>query len=319
MANKLKQGTRCTICKAKGKKDKAVVYLPHHRLALCKNHYVEWFEKRTAKTIKEFKMFRPDEKILVAVSGGKDSLALWNALTKLGYEADGFYIDLGIGEYSEESKQLSQEFADRIGRKLYVVPMKEEIAPIPDIKESTKRPACSACGTVKRYYMNKIAKELGYSVIATGHNLDDEVATLFGNTLGWDINYLKRQYPVLEEENGFVRKVKPLCKITEKESALYSFFNNIEYIEYECPFSEGASSIEYKELWSKIEEQSPGSKLRFYSEFLKKMHPILNSENEKIQNSEIKTCKICGEPSFNEVCSVCKLKEKVETANVKYN
>ena len=217
MANKLKQGTRCTICKSKGQNNKAVVYLPHHRLALCKPHYIEWFEKRTQKTIKEFKMFKPDEKILVAVSGGKDSLALWNALTKLGYEADGFYIDLGIGEYSEESKQLSIDFANRIGRKLHIVPMKEKIAPIPTIKESTKRPACSACGTVKRYYMNKIAKDLGYSVIATGHNLDDEVATLFGNTLGWDINYLKRQYPVLEEENGFVRKVKPLCKIQKKK------------------------------------------------------------------------------------------------------
>ena len=158
--------------------------------------------------------------------------------------------------------------------------------------------------------MNRYAKELGYNIIATGHNLDDEVAVLFGNTLKWDIDYLKRQYPVLKEENGFIRKVKPLCKITEKESALYSFFNNIEYIEYECPFSEGASSIEYKELLSKLEEKHPGTKLQFYTNFLKKMYPILK-EHEKKEKEELKVCKLCGEPSFSEICSVCRLKEKV--------
>ncbi len=309
---KLKKGSRCTICKAKGEKEKAVVYLPHHRLALCKKHFIEWFEKRVEKTIKEFKMFSKKDRILVAVSGGKDSLALWNALTKLGYEADGFYINLGIDQYSQDSKELALEFANKIGRPLHILDLSEEIATIPQLKKVTNRPACSACGTVKRYYMNKFAKEHGYNIIATGHNLDDEVAVLFGNTLKWDIDYLKRQYPVLKEENGFIRKVKPLCKITEKESALYSFFNNIEYIEYECPFSEGASSIEYKELLSKLEEKHPGTKLQFYTNFLKKMYPILKEHDKK---EELNVCKICGEPSFSEICSVCRLKEKVSVTS----
>ncbi|WP_456384121.1 TIGR00269 family protein [Persephonella sp.] len=308
---KLKKGTRCTVCKSKGEKEKAVVFLPHHRLALCKKHFIQWFEKRVEKTIKEFRMFSKKDRILVAVSGGKDSLALWNALTRLGYEADGFYIDLGIDQYSDDSKKLALEFADRIGRTLHIVSLKEEIAPIPAIDKITDRPACSACGTVKRYYMNRYAKQLGYSIIATGHNLDDEAAVLFGNTLHWNIDYLKRQYPVLWEEGGFIRKVKPLCKITEKESALYAFFNNIEYIEYECPFSEGASSIEYKELLSSLEEKHPGTKLQFYTNFLKKMYPILKEYQER-QKDQLKVCKICGEPSFTEICSVCKLKEKVQ-------
>ena len=311
---KLKKGTRCTICKAKGEKEKAVVFLPHHRLALCKKHFVEWFEKRVEKTIKEFRMFSKRDKILVAVSGGKDSLALWNTLNNLGYEADGFYIDLGIPEYSEDSKKLAIAFSERIKRPLHIVSLKEEIAPIPVIEKSTNRPACSACGTVKRYYMNKYAKELGYNIIATGHNLDDEAAVLFGNTLSWDIKYLKRQYPVLKEESGFVKKVKPLCKITEKEAALYAFFNNIEYIEYECPFSEGASSIEYKEILSQLEEKHPGTKLQFYTNFLKKMYPILK-EHEKKQAEEISPCKVCGEPTFGDICSVCRLKEKVAVGN----
>ncbi len=310
---RLKKGTRCTVCKSKGINNKAVVFLPHHRLALCKEHFITWFENRVEKTIKEFKMFSRKDKILVAVSGGKDSLSLWNALLKLGYDADGLYIDLGIGEYSQDSKELSKKFAKRAGKKLHIIDLKKEIASIAQIKDIVNKPACSACGSVKRYYMNKTAKELGYNIIATGHNLDDEVAVLFGNTLGWDVDYLKRQYPVLKEENGFIRKVKPLCKITEKESALYAVFNGIEYIEYECPFSEGASSIKYKEIWSQIEQQSPGSKLRFYTGFLKKMYPLLNKKEEK---SDLKNCIICGEPSFHEICSVCKLKQKVQKVSV---
>ncbi len=307
----LKKGTKCRICKNKGKNNKAVVFLSHHRLALCKEHFIEWFEKRVEKTIKEFKMFKKSERILVAVSGGKDSLALWNVLYKLGYEADGLYIDLGIGDYSENSKILAKNFANRIKRKLHIVSLKEQLYTIPTIKDFTDRPACSSCGVVKRYYMNRYAKELGYSVVATGHNLDDETAVLFGNTLQWDLKYLSRQYPVLFEEEGFVRKVKPLCKITEKESAIYSVFNNIEYIEYECPFSEGASSIEYKTLLNQLEEKHPGTKLKFYSEFLKKIYPIFK-ELQKEDKISLMKCRICGEPSYSEVCGVCRLKMLVD-------
>jgi len=307
----LKKGTKCRICKSKGENNRAVVYLPHHRLPLCKGHFVEWFDRRVERTIREFNMFDKKDRILVAVSGGKDSLALWNSLNNLGYDVDGLYIDLGIGDYSKRSKELSRKFADRIGRRLYIVELNKELYPIPTIDEKVNRPACSSCGVIKRYYMNKYARKLGYSVIATGHNLDDEAAVLFGNTLQWDLKYLARQYPVLEEEGGFVKKVKPLCKITEKESALYSVFNSIEYIEYECPFSGGASSIEYKLLINQLEEKHPGTKLKFYSEFLKRIYPIFKEYSLK-EKGELKRCEICGEPSNSNLCGVCRIKIQVE-------
>lgn len=294
--------------------EKAQVYLPQHKLSLCKSHYLEWFDNRVEKTIKEFKMFTKEDKVLVAVSGGKDSLSLWKALVNLGYQADGFYINLGIGEYSQKSQELATKFAEKIGRILHKITLQEEIMPIPQLKKYDSRPACSVCGTVKRYYMNKIAKEKGYKIIATGHNLDDESAVLFSNTLNWSIDYLKRQYPVLPEEDGFIKKVKPLCKISEKESAMYAVLSSIDYIEEECPFSEGATSIDYKIFLSQLEEKSPGTKLRFYSEFLRKMYPILKQSEEK---PKLQQCKICKEPSVNEICAVCNLKMKVAKKEVK--
>ncbi len=284
-----------------------MVYLPQHRLSLCKEHYIDWYLKRVESTIREFRMFDRGDKALVAVSGGKDSLSLWDALYRLGYNADGFYINLGIDEYSQKSKIACEKFAQEKGLSLHILELKKEIASIPEIREVERnRPACSSCGLLKRYYMNKFAKERGYKVIATGHNLDDESATLLSNVLSWNIDYLARQFPVLSEGDGFVKKVKPLVKFTEKENALYAFLSGIEYIEEECPFSEGASSIEYKKILAQMEERSPGTKLRFYMDFLRRLHPILQSQEVKLR-----PCRICGEPTTAEVCSVCRLKERV--------
>lgn len=294
---------RCAKCS-----DKGTIYLPEHRLSLCKTHYLEWFESRVEKAIKGFRMFSKENDILVAVSGGKDSLGLWHALWKLGYKADGLYINLGIGEYSELSEKKAKAFADKIGKKLHVVYLKENIRDIPTLKELQSRPACSVCGTLKRYYMNLTAKKLGYSVIATGHNLDDECAVLMGNVLSWNIDYLVRQYPVLEEGNGFVRKVKPLCLVSEKQSAMYAFLSGIDFVEDECPYAVGTSSISYKLMMAKIEEESPGTKLRFYLEFIRKVRPMFALK----QNVKLNPCQVCGEPTTGDVCSVCRLKMRLE-------
>src|SRR3990170_1520949 len=58
-------------------------------------------------------------------------------------------------------------------------------AAIQEVQGATRRPTCSACGLSKRYLMNKAALEQGFPVVATGHNLDDEAATLFGSILHW--------------------------------------------------------------------------------------------------------------------------------------
>ncbi|MCS6875448.1 MAG: TIGR00269 family protein [Aquificaceae bacterium] len=290
---------------------KATVYLPQHRIAFCKEHYIEWYLKRVEETIKEFRMFGKGDRVLVAVSGGKDSLSLWDALYRLGYDADGFYINLGIGEYSKRSQLACEKFANQRGLVLHVFELEKAVASVPALKELENRPACSFCGQLKRYYTNKFAKERGYKVVATGHNLDDETAVLLSNVLSWQMDYLSRQSPVLSEGEGFVRRVKPLVKFSEKENALYAFLAKIEYVEEECPFAEGASSIEHKKLLSLLEEKSPGTKLRFYMDFLRRMRPMLKAEQVALR-----PCSLCGEPTTGEVCSVCRLKERVAKASL---
>ncbi len=297
---------KCRICRKK-----AIIYMPHHRLALCKEHYLSWFERYVERTIKEFKMFSKKDRVLVAVSGGKDSLALWFLLRKLGYEADGLYIDLGIGDYSLRSKRKVEKLANTLGAKLFIENLSEDMAPLPELKGITNREACSLCGMVKRYNFNKVAKDKGYRVLATGHNLDDEASALFSNVINWNIKYLGRKFPVLREEEGFVRKVKPLCKLMEKETALYSILRGIDFLEEECPYSEDANTIFYKQVLNQIEEKFPGTKLRFYLEYLRKVYPVFKEDKEGMGS-----CKVCGEPSPTEVCPLCRLKDKMINLNL---
>src|ERR1043166_9278607 len=146
-------------CKTCG--EKAAVNLKQHRLALCKEHFLAWMPEQTARFIKKYRMFGPDEKILVAVSGGRHSLSLWDILRRLGYQADGLYLGLGIDGgigYSDESHRLTEKFAAERGLKLHVVDIEKTYGhSIPVLAEKSFRghgKPCAVCGLAKRHEMN---------------------------------------------------------------------------------------------------------------------------------------------------------------------
>jgi len=299
---------KCRFCG-----QKAVINMRQHKLALCKDHYLEWIPEQTGRIIGKYKMFTSEEKVLVAVSGGKDSLSLWDILHRLGVQADGLYICLGIDDlgYSFESQRLTEKFAAGRSLKLHIVDVQKEYgATIPQFALKSHRgrgKLCSVCGLVKRHVMNRIACDLGYDVLATGHNLDDEAAILFGNTLTWAGEYLLRQGPLLPGTSGLARKVKPLCRIYEREMLAYTLLRGIEYIYDECPFSVGSTSIYYKQLLNKLESDRPGAKLSFYLSFLEARRSGLFAEREEIQ-AELHLCPNCGQPtSAQDLCSFCRM------------
>ncbi len=309
---------RCKKCGGK-----AAINMRQHKLALCKEHFMEWIPEQTERFIKKYKMFTREEKILVAVSGGKDSLSLWDVLARLGYRADGLYLALGIDEgirYSSESQRLSQKFADERGLTLHVVDVQKEYGKtVPELSVISARghgKPCAVCGLAKRHEMNRIARDLGYDALATGHNLDDEAAVLFGNALHWQSEYILRQGPVLPaSQDGLARKVKPLFRFYEREMTAYALLRGIEYIYEECPFAEGSQSIFYKETLNQLENARPGAKLTFYLSFLeaKERGDLFIPQTPAAQN--LRPCSVCGQPtSAPDVCSFCRMMEKARAA-----
>lgn len=290
----------------------AILNMRQHKLALCEIHYPEWFIAQTQRAIQKYTMLGYEERVLVAVSGGKDSLSLWDVLLRLGYHADGLYIDLGITDYSTLSRQKVEQFAaQREGVGLTVVDLKAEYGEtLPEtaqrIRHGRERP-CSVCGTIKRHVMNRVAREGDYGALATGHNLDDEAAVLFGNVLHWQTGYLARQAPVLPAEyEGFVRKVKPFCRLYERETAAYALVTGIDYIYDECPYAVGASSIYHKGILDRMEEDAPGTKLQFYLGFLRAR--AAGFFRQEVEQVELHPCANCGQPtSAPGLCAFCRL------------
>lgn len=300
---------KCKKCHAK-----AVIGLPRHNAAFCKPCFNEFVHDQVVRAIKGDRMFSHQESVLVAVSGGKDSLALWDILLKLGYHADGLYVDLGIPGYSATSRQKVERFAETVCQPLnatllvHTVP-EEEGAGIRELADMVNRPTCSTCGTIKRYRFNRAAVEHDYDVMATGHNLDDEAARLLGNVLHWQEEYLEKQGPSLPASvEGFAKKVKPLYRLSEREIAAYAVINKIDYIVEECPMAKGSKMLLYKEVLNRLETESPGTKQRFYWGFLEKQktQSAHTTMAEKDQ-ATLHPCPSCGQPTSADVCAYCKM------------
>ena len=298
-------GSKCRTCRGP-----AIIDLPRHNANFCAEHFMELCRRQVTKAIEKFAMLTPEDRILVAVSGGKDSLAVWDLLIDLGYQADGLYIGLGIGEYSDVSGEYAKAFAAERGLRLVTIDLRDEYGfDVPTASRATRRVPCSACGTSKRHLFDKAALDGDYTVLVTGHNLDDEAAVLFGNTLRWDVEYLARQLPVLPARHGFPKKVKPLVRLTERETAAWCIVRGIDYLVDECPMAEGNKHLAYKAALNAIEQESPGSKASFYLNFLDNMAPLLAGTTAAATDT-LQECRSCGAPTTGDLCAFCRVAEK---------
>jgi tRNA-5-methyluridine54 2-sulfurtransferase len=296
---------KCRVCRGP-----AIIDIRRHNANFCTEHFLRLCRDQTAKAIEDFDMLAPDESVLVAVSGGKDSLALWDLLLDLGYEATGLYIGLGIGEYSDVSGEYVRAYATSRDARLIEVDLRAEYGyDIPTGARAARRAPCSACGMSKRHVFDKAAVDGGFAAVATGHNLDDEAAVLMGNVLHWHTDYLARQLPVLEARNGFPRKIKPLVRLGEREMAAYCLVRGIDYQVEECPMAAGNRHLHYKDALNQIEARSPGAKHDFYFGFLARASDAFRTGIAEEQ-AALGWCERCGAPTPSEVCAFCRLVEK---------
>ena len=295
---------KCRVCRGP-----AVIDVRRHNANFCGEHFLRHCREQVARAIKGHEMLEPGDRVLVAVSGGKDSLAVWDILVELGYEADGLYLGLGIDGYSPESERFARAFAESRGLSLEVVDLPSDYGyDIRSAARAAKRVPCSACGLSKRHLFDEAAGRGGYDALVTGHNLDDEAAVLFGNVLRWQAEYLGRQKPVLQAGEGFPRKVKPLVRLGEREMAAYCVLRGIDYMVEECPMALGNRHIGYKEALNSIEDRSPGAKHAFYFGFLDRVADLFIPPEE--ERAPIGACVRCGAPAGSDVCAFCHLLER---------
>ena len=300
---------KCQVCRGP-----AVIDVRRHNANFCADHFLKLCRDQTRKTIEQFDMLEPGERVLVAVSGGKDSLAVWDILVELGWEVDGYYLGLGIGDYSEASRGHAVRFAQERGLVLHTEDLPRDHGfDVPNGSRAAKRAPCSACGLSKRHLFDEAARQGDYDALATGHNLDDEAAVLMGNVLHWHTDYLGRQAPMLPAENGFPRKIKPLVRLSERDTAAYCLLKGIDYLVDECPMALGNKHLSYKAALNDIEVESPGAKHAFYFRFLDNAAHRFDTDHADdvaADRGPIQPCHRCGGPSSAGLCAFCRLTER---------
>lgn len=298
----------------------SVIEIARHRAAYCPEHFIDHVRSQVRTAIDKYRMCSYDDRILVAVSGGKDSLALWDILLDMGYRVDGLYLGLGIGGYSDRSGQIVQAFAERRQVTLHAIDLAKEYGyDIPAATNLRNRSSCGVCGLSKRYVFNRVALEHGYDVMATGHNLDDEAAQLLGNLLRWQTPFLARQSPCLPATAEMARKVKPLYRLGEREMAAYCVVKGLDYVVEECPMVGGNTVLRYKDALNELERHSPGTKAQFLFGFLDRAQAE-HFGNASATDAEVTSCVNCGMPTAPSkgkaadapaVCAFCRTRDRV--------
>ncbi|MEG9194938.1 MAG: ATP-binding protein [Candidatus Methanoglobus sp.] len=280
---------RCRKC---GKK--AVVSLRAYRISLCGDCYVDFYRRLVERSIKKYRILGKDERILLAVSGGKDSSAMVSVLKELGFEFEILHIDLGIGEYSKDSRRKVENLSEMLSVNLNIVELEDYGFTIPQVRGRV----CSACGTAKRYIMNRFARERGFDVVATGHTAEDLASFYLKNIAGGQQVFAEKLIPRIEPFDAkVVAKARPLFEISERENMLYALIKGLPFKSGECPY---APRPEWKEIVYDIELKKPG----FTRNFVRGL--VGKAENPL----ETRYCSVCGEISSGEVCSFCKIRMK---------
>jgi len=285
----------CSICNKKS------IYKNY-----CKEHFIDYFENKVKITIKKFKLLSKKDKIIVAASGGKDSLTILSILHKLGYNVSALAIDEGIKGYRDATLEKLDNFCKKNNIKLIIKSFKDEFSKsLDDILIKNNNRPCTVCGIFRRYLLNKYSR--GYDIIATGHNLDDEAQAILMNLFKNNISALKRQGPVsgLVKSKKFTKRVKPLYYLLEKEVMIYAFLNNLTTEFNECPNVSQAFRLRIRDYLNNLELGNPETKKNLIDWFINQK--ITFSENKH----EIKSCKICGENSSTNICKACEYRKLI--------
>lgn len=286
---------KCEKCE-----EKAITTQPN----LCSKHFDEYVLETVKETIERFSLFTKKDDVGVAVSGGKDSLALLDILTRLGYSIKGLFIDEGIENYREHSEKDLDEFIEqkKIVVKKYSFKREAGFTLDEAVKTKGSHP-CTVCGTLRRYILNKQGKE--FDVLATGHNLDDEAQTILINLARGNTDLLFRSGPSTKEQELFVRKVKPLFFLKEKHILTYVVLRGIKVDFAECPYAPISYRAAIRDLLNKEEEKNPGTKRNMVETYL-------SMKKGELPPSAIGKCEKCGEASKEKMCKACKLIKEIK-------
>lgn len=296
---------KCSRCE-----QQAVARVRYAKLNLCEQHFAEYLENRVVAFAKRLPI-KDVKKALLALSGGKDSLSLAYIISKrkkdLGFESlIGFHLDLGIGDYSRNSRLAVEKLCHEKELTCIVVDLKTLTGyNLPELLLKTKRPPCSLCGLIKRYVINAMSVELGVDATVLGHHLDDILVFALKNLLTVGTLGDVKLTPVARGIPGLLStRLKLLYEVYEDDLKLYAGLSRVDHTAERCPYKHvDFISASIRDMLENLEKHSPGYKIALIRKLTKQV------VEEPPQG--LKQCKICGMPSSRDVCAFCNLTAKI--------
>jgi uncharacterized protein (TIGR00269 family) len=281
--------------------------------ALCSDCFIESIVKKVKKTIKKEKLINKGDKVLLALSGGKDSISLLDILyefhQKKIIDLCVVIVDEGINNYRESGIKIATEHVKNLGIEYRIVSFKDSFGLMLDeiMSKNTDKGACSYCGVFRRWIINKVAKELNVDKIATGHNLDDETQSILMNYLEGNIYNLSKIGAKINSK-AFIPKIKPFREVPEHEIGLYAIAKNLNPHLASCPYSNKSFRMEVSQIMKNLTNNHPTimySTLRGFD----KIKIAIKNQYQNTMN--FNRCEICGEPSSGTICQVCTFLEEL--------
>jgi len=286
---------------------------------LCGRCFTELYERRVGETVRRYGMFARGDRVAVAISGGKDSASLLFSLRRLFPDLPmaALHLNVGIPGYSEECEREARRLAEMVGVDLILYDTRRELGiSTPDFSRTPyRRRICSPCSTVKRYLLNRLAWERGFTKLATGHNLDDVAEALFSLYLHGDVGQLVRLRPLSPSPHPkLLARVKPLWGVTEEESRIYAELNGLPFKRDPCPLSAGSRSRERKAVLGEVEGRIRGFRRTLVSSHLRSFLPLLEG---RVEAPPFLECSSCGMPSSTDPCAFCRRVEMARRASAR--
>ncbi|DAC71914.1 MAG TPA: TIGR00269 family protein [Thermoplasmata archaeon] len=300
---------QCLKCKKP-----AITFIRYSGAHLCKNHFIEFVERRVKKDMKKQGKTSDDATIGVALSGGKDSTVALYLMHEIfskhrNVTLHAITVDEGIRGYRDTSLPIAQENCKKLDIEHHIISFKQSIGTTMD-EIATRHDVlgeCSYCGVFRRFCLNTKTKQLGVSRLVTGHNLDDMAQSILMNFTNGDMQKLARLGPHSRVQPGLVPRLLPLRTIPEKEVMVYAVVKHIKFHNAECPYATRALRGSFRGIIDTLEENTPGTR-----------HSILNSY-ESIKDlllaqypaMTLNACSSCGEPTSQKMCKTCLLKKRI--------
>lgn len=278
----------------------------------CKNHFLNYVEKKADATIKKYKLITKKDKVVVGVSGGKDSLTVLYLLKKYAKNIVALCIDEGIVGYRPTTIKDMKQFCEKYQIPYKIVSFEKEMGMSLDkMKVLLKEKPCTICGAFRRYLLNKKARELGATKLVTGHNMDDEAQAVLMNLMRHQTEILPRLGPItgVAKDEKFIPRVKPLYFLTEKEIAAYAYLQDFGIKYVECPNALHAYRAEVGNTLSALEKSFPGTKQRIIKQFV---HALPRIRKKIKQRHPVQYCQSCQEPCVGQLCKSCQLLEQLQ-------